>query len=465
MNETPRWIIDELPRFNARSVLSRGQVLGAILLVIALGCAFFLDAARTFLWLNTACIALYLVFCHYKLALQFLCLGEKAVSALPEDESSFDWPPYTILVPLYHEESAVAGLLSHLATLDYPKDKLQILLLVEEDDAATRTALESLRPDSPFEVIVIPVSEPRTKPKACNYGLKYATGELLVIYDAEDRPDRDQLKKAAFCFSEAPEDVICLQAKLDFYNPKRNLITRLFTAEYACWFEFCLPGLHLLNAPIPLGGTSNHFRLSALRMLKGWDPFNVTEDCDLGVRLYMEGFRTLLLDSTTWEEAASRIGPWIRQRSRWFKGYLQTYLVHTRQQGALFKREGLHSLLHFHMIFGANCFCLLMNPFYWTLTAVWFATRSESVSSFFPLWVVIPALLSFLEGNAAFVLTMMLACLKRRNYWLIPFCLLTPIYWVFMSLGAWKGALQLITRPFYWEKTPHEGDTVQGASV
>jgi len=465
MKETPDWITDGLPRLNARTVLSRAQIVGALILMVALSYAFATHARQTFLWLNTAAIALYLVFSHYKLVLQFLCLGQRPSSPLPEDESAFDWPTYTILVPLYHEESATPGLVEHLKRMDYPKEKLQILLLAEENDHVTRRALARCELCTPFEVVVVPVSVPRTKPKACNYGLKRATGELLVIYDAEDRPDTDQLKKAAFAFSTLPGNVVCLQARLDFYNSKRNLITRLFTAEYACWFDFCLPGLHLLEAPIPLGGTSNHFRLRSLRALGGWDPFNVTEDCDLGVRLYVEGRRTVPLDSTTWEEATFRVMPWIRQRSRWFKGYLQTYLVHLRGQLELLRRGGPRSLLHFHMIFGANCFCLLMSPVYWLLTVLWFATRSEFVSSFYPLWVLIPALLSFLAGNAAFVLSAMLACLARKRYWLIPYCLLIPVYWVFMSLGAWKGALQLISRPFHWEKTPHRGIVTQGSDT
>ncbi len=457
MDEIPGWVREGLPQPNAWTTLSRAQTLWSALLIAAVACAFLLWPGQTFLWLNTAFIVLYLVFSHYKLFLQFLSIGQEPGTPLPEGASAFHWPAYTIMVPLYREAAALPGLIDHLAGLDYPTDKLQILLLVEEDDEETRAVLERRAPGPPFEVTVVPASQPRTKPKACDWGLRHARGELLVIYDAEDRPERDQLKKAALCFSQASEDVVCLQARLDFYNPQRNLITRLFTAEYASWFGLCLPGLHMLDAPIPLGGTSNHFKLCVLRRLRGWDPFNVTEDCDLGVRLYLQGYRTLPLDSTTWEEAAFRLWPWVRQRSRWFKGYLQTYLVHMRQQGALFRRGGIHSLFHFQMIFGANCFCLLMNPFYWVLTAGWLATRSEFVSSFYPLWVLIPALLSFLAGNAAFVLSTMIACVERKHYWLVPLCLLTPFYWVLMSLGAWKGALQLVTQPFYWEKTPHEG--------
>ncbi len=196
-----------------------------------------------------------------------------------------------------------------------------------------------------------------------------------------------------------------------------------------------------------------------MRELGGWDPYNVTEDCDLGIRLYRNGLRTAMLPSTTWEEATSRIPPWIRQRSRWVKGYLQTYLVHLREHGDLLGRLGPGKMLHFHLLFGAGCLCLLMNPFYWLLTAAWFLTGAQGISNFFPLWVLIPALLSFLAGNAAFILSAMLGCLRRRYYHLLPLCLLMPLYWVLMSVAAWKGAWQLITNPFFWEKTPHEGPT------
>jgi cellulose synthase/poly-beta-1,6-N-acetylglucosamine synthase-like glycosyltransferase len=250
--------------------------------------------------------------------------------------------------------------------------------------------------------------------------------------------------------------VTCLQAGLSFYNRTRNLLTRLFTVEYATWFDFCLPALFMLDAPVPLGGSSNHFRLARLRRLGGWDPFNVTEDCDLGIRLFTAGDRTWCLDSTTWEEATFRVLPWIRQRSRWVKGYLQTYLVHLRGHRRMLRANGLRKALHFHLLFGATAFCLLLNPIYWGLTIGWLATRSEWLSALYPPWVLVPAMLCLLAGYAAFVLSGMLACLNRRNHDLLPCCLLLPFNWLLMSIGAWKGALQLLTRPSFWEKTPHE---------
>lgn len=447
------------PVLDASVVLSRKQAMTLVMAGLLLAAALCLDAHRTVLILNVVFILFYLAFCHYRLVLQFLSLHTSRQTFHPDVVPPGGWPAYTVLVPLYHEATAVPGLMSHLRQLDYPVDRLQILLLVEEDDLQTREAVTRAGATPPFEVVVVPVSQPRTKPKACNIGLPRARGDILVIFDAEDRPETDQLKKAASLFACAPADVVCLQASLNYYNRDRNWLTRFFAIEYSGWFDYCLPGLYRLDAPIPLGGTSNHFRVRVLRELGGWDPFNVTEDCDLGIRLYRNGLRTAVLDSTTWEEATFRIGPWIRQRSRWVKGYLQTYLVHLREHRDLWRRLGPGKLMHFHLLFGAGCLCLLMNPFYWLLTAMWFITGWRVTSEFFPVWILLPALLSFLAGNAAFVLSAMLGCLRRRYYHLLPLCLLMPVYWVLMSVGAWKGAVQLITNPFYWEKTPHEGMT------
>ncbi len=451
-----------LPRPNASVVLSGRQIATAAGVFTALALALALNARATVLALNVVFILFYLVFCHYKLFLEFLSLRRTRQDFDPAAEPPGGWPAYTILVPLYREESAVTGLMAHLRLMDYPADKLRILLLVEADDEQTSDAVARAGVTPPFEVVSIPVSLPRTKPKACNIGLRRAEGTYLVIYDAEDRPEIDQLRKAALLFSTAPEEVVCLQACLNYYNRDRNALTRFFAMEYSAWFDFCLPGLHRLDAPIPLGGTSNHFRLSALKALRGWDPHNVTEDCDLGIRLYSRGLRTELLDSTTWEEATFRVLPWIRQRSRWVKGYLQTYLVHLREHRALRRDWGLARVAHFHFLFGAGCLCLLMNPFYWAVTLLWFSNGAATIREFFPLWIMVPALFSFLAGNAAFVLSAMLGCLRRGYYHMLPQCLLVPFYWVLMSIGAWRGALQLITRPFYWEKTPHEGTAAAG---
>ena len=447
------------PDFSARTVLSRSQQRILLLLALVFALALVLDAHRTLMITNVTIIIFYLMFCGYKLTLQFISLYRTPAPFDRQAVPPGGWPSYTILAPLYHEKTAVPGLVAHFKVLDYPVDRLQILLLVEDDDEETKQAVADLDIAAPFEVVPIPVNQPRTKPKACNQGLSRARGDYLVIYDAEDRPETDQLRKAALRFAAAPPEVVCLQAQLNYYNRDHNWLTRFFTAEYSCWYDYCLPGLVHLDAPIPLGGTSNHFPTSRLRELGGWDPFNVTEDCDLGIRIYRFGLTTEMLDSTTWEEAVSRVPSWIRQRSRWVKGYLQTYLVHLRGHRSLLRTRGPGKLLHFHLLFGATGFCLLLNPFYWLLTLAGGFMGPDFLRGFFPFWVLVLALTSFLAGNFAFILSTMLACLRRGNYHLVPHCLLMPLYWVLMSIGAWKGAIQLITRPFYWEKTPHAGGT------
>jgi cellulose synthase/poly-beta-1,6-N-acetylglucosamine synthase-like glycosyltransferase len=271
-----------------------------------------------------------------------------------------DLPIYTILCPLYKEAHVIPQFVEAISALDWPKDKLEVMLLLEEDDTGSIAAVKKMSLPAYVKVVVVPHSFPKTKPKACNYGLSHATGEYLVIYDAEDIPDPLQLKKAYLAFQSAPNDVLCLQAKLNYFNPNQNLLTRFFTAEYSLWFDVTLTGLQSLQTTIPLGGTSNHFRTKDLLTLQGWDPFNVTEDADLGMRLFKAGYKTAIIDSTTLEEANSKVKNWIRQRSRWIKGYMQTYLVHNREIIKDIKNQKIHNVF-FHLTIGGKIAFILIN--------------------------------------------------------------------------------------------------------
>jgi glycosyltransferase XagB len=249
--------------------------------------------------------------------------------------------------------------------------------------------------------------------------------------------------------------VICLQSKLNFYNPRQNWLTRWFTAEYSAWFDLSLPGLCGLRAVIPLGGTSNHFVTEKLRDLLGWDAYNVTEDCDLGVRIYRAGYSTRMLDTTTWEEACSSVSFWIKQRSRWLKGYMQTYLVHTRHPLKLARELGPANFLHFHLLIGGIVACALLNPIYWALALMWFIMRLELLRSLSPGRVFAMGALCLFAGNLAFVYAGALGAFRRRYYDLVKYALFAPPYWVLMSYSGWRAFFQIFRNPFQWEKTRH----------
>ncbi len=387
----------------------------------------------------------------------------KSLKEIPESHL----PVYSILCPLYKEAKMLPQFVKAIVDLDWPKDKLNVLLLLEEDDLETIEAVNRLSLPYYFRSIIVPQSLPKTKPKACNYGLSYAEGEFLVIYDAEDIPDPLQLKKAYLGFKTLPKNVRCLQAKLNYYNPNQNLLTRLFTAEYSLWFNLTLTGLQSLNSVIPLGGTSNHFRVSDLLELQGWDPFNVTEDADLGIRLFKKGYQTAIIDSTTLEEANSNLGNWLRQRSRWIKGYMQTYLIHSRNFKSFVRANGFKHAFIFQLVIGNKLLFLLVNPIMWIFTFSYFVFNSQTKTLieliFYPPMSYIAAF-SWISGNFLFLYYYMIAS-ARQNHWNIAkYAYLIPLYWAIMSYAGGIALYQLFFRPHYWEKTVH-GFHLQGTKL
>jgi len=366
-------------------------------------------------------------------------------------------PVYSVLCPLYHEARVLPQFVESIENLDWPKNKLDVLLLLEENDQETIGVAKSMTLPEYIRVIIVPDSKPKTKPKACNYGLGFAKGEYVVVYDAEDKPDADQLKKAYLAFKKVKPNVFCLQAKLNYYNPHYNLLTKLFTAEYSLWFDVILPGLQSIETTIPLGGTSNHFRLKNLIALEGWDPFNVTEDCDLGVRLFKRGYTTAIFDSTTLEEANSNLKNWLRQRSRWVKGYMQTYLVHMRHPRHFLMEQGIHALL-FQLVVGGKIISMLINPFLWLMTISYFVLYrfvGPAIESLYPAPIFYMAAFSLIFGNFMYLYNYMIGCAKRGHWPVVKYVFLAPLYWLGISVGAFIALEQLIFKPHYWEKTHH----------
>lgn len=371
--------------------------------------------------------------------------------AIPDDHL----PVYTVLVPAYREPQVVAAVVASMAGLEYPAARLQVLLLLEEDDTDTIAAAAAACRGTPVEVVLVPAGEPRTKPKACNYGLMLSAGEFITIFDAEDQPEPLQLRRAVVAFRRGDPDVACLQARLSYHNADQNLITRWFTTEYDTWFRWLLPGLVATGAPIPLGGTSNHIRRGVLLDVGGWDPYNVTEDADLGLRLARCGWRVAVLGSTTLEEANSDFVNWVKQRSRWYKGYLQTVLVHMRHPRRLVGELGVRGTLGFLLFVGGTPLLAMINPVFWGLSVLWWLDRPAFITALFPPVIYYLGMACWVLGGLGLVYSGVANARSSGKPELALSALIAPLYWAMMSLAAIKALVQLVFQPSYWEKTTH----------
>jgi cellulose synthase/poly-beta-1,6-N-acetylglucosamine synthase-like glycosyltransferase len=376
-------------------------------------------------------------------------------------------PVYSVLVPLLHEANVLADLVRAMEALDYPRAKLDVLLILEESDLETQAALLALGPPPGFRTVIVPDGEPRTKPKALNYALQLARGEYVVVYDAEDRPQPDQLQRALETFRRHAPDLGCVQAQLNIYNARASWFTRQFTVEYSALFDGILPALARLRLPVPLGGTSNHFPREVLAAAGGWDPFNVTEDADLGFRLAREGWRTTVLASTTWEEAPVAFGQWFRQRSRWLKGWMQTYLVHTRRPWRLSAELGVRGALGLHAVMGGLVLSALVHPLFYLLLA-WHALAGELLApadslAGAALWTI--AWINLVAGYLMSICVGAWSALRRGQPRLALSALFMPLCWLLVSAAAYRALWQLARNPYFWDKTEHgarPGSPVRG---
>lgn len=367
-----------------------------------------------------------------------------------------DLPRYAVVVALHREENVVADLVAALDRLDYPREKLRVTLAVEQDDAATRAALAGLVLPPHFEVAVVAPGAPRTKPRALNVALAAADAELLVVYDAEDRPQPDQLRKAAARFAVAPREVVCLQARLAIDNAQDNVLTRLFALDYAGLFEIANPGLAALDWPMLLGGTSNHFRVADLRAIGGWDAWNVTEDADLGLRLARSRLRVETLRSTTWEEAPVDLAAWEAQRRRWLKGWMQTAFVHSRAPRALLREIGLDRALALVATLGGGQLSALLSPLFALRVGLDMARGDFlRVETNLDVMVATVTLTLLALGPVCAILPPLLATRRAGLSGLARFAALLPLYHLMLSWSAWRAAVELARKPHRWTKTRH----------
>lgn len=378
----------------------------------------------------------------------------EAVRAVPEPVAGDRLPVYSVVVALYREAATVGDLVQALRRLNHPIEKLDIKLVLEPDDHETRAAIDAMKLTAPFEVIVAPAVHPRTKPKALNAALPFCRGEFLAIYDAEDRPEPDQLRLALEAFDADDERLACVQARLTIDNTSDSWLTRLFTAEYAGLFDVFLPGLAAWRLPLPLGGSSNHFRTAVLRRIGAWDPYNVTEDADLGMRIARLGYRTTVIRSTTYEEAPVRLKPWLKQRTRWIKGWMQTWLVHVRSPRRLRQELGWLGFAVFQLLVGGTVLAALVHPLFvaqllWELAG---RIAEGDPAAVRPSGLHIAALLI---GYLASIVLGLVGLYRRRLLGCAWVLTLVPLYWILLSVAAWRSLFQLVRDPYRWEKTEH----------
>lgn len=370
-------------------------------------------------------------------------------------------PPISLLVPLYKERDIAARLVSRLSNLDYPRDKLEVALILEWGDQTTELALRAAHLPDWMRIIRVPPGHLRTKPRAMNYAMDFLRGEIIGIYDAEDAPARDQLMLVAQAFEHAPQNVACVQGALDFYNAGKNWLTRCFTIDYAVWFRLILPGFERLGFVLPLGGTTVFFRRNALESLGRWDAHNVTEDADLGIRLARRGYRCGFLPSVTEEEATATIPTWLRQRSRWIKGYAMTWAVHMRDPLRLLGELGWLRFLGVQVLFLGTLSQFLLAPLLWSFWLILFGFP-HPITTVAPWSVVVGLTALFFLCEVVTLLTAAMAVSRPKHRWLIKWVPLMHIYYPLAAVASWKGFAEMLSRPFYWDKTSHGQDPTSG---
>ncbi len=364
-------------------------------------------------------------------------------------------PKFSILVPLFREEHIAAALLTRLEKIDYPRELLEICLIVEADDLITRQAIRQTELPNWFRVIRVPQGALKTKPRAMNYAVDFTTGSLIGVYDAEDAPDPQQLYKVAAKFHQGGADLACVQGILSFYNARKNWLSRCFAFEYAAWFRVMLPGLQRIGFPLPLGGTTLFFRRDRLLELGAWDAHNVTEDADLGMRLARKGFRCEMVESVTQEEANSSIWPWIKQRSRWLKGYAVTWCVHMREPRQLWLDLGPWKFLGFQILFLGALTAFFIAPVLWWGIITTLTQWDHPLNDLMNTTAGFALMMFFLACEALTLLIFATAAVRLENRPAMAWILTLPAYFVFGSVAAYKGLWELLFKPFYWDKTTH----------
>ncbi|EHB58537.1 glycosyl transferase, group 2 family protein [Mycolicibacterium rhodesiae JS60] len=481
-------------RHTAATVVNTGQLV-CIALMLTLGVA-----GLIFIPLTVAKVAVATVLIFFAVFVGPLKMGLWYASTryrypdydLPDVDDP-DLPHYLVLIPMFREPDMVEPMVRGMTALQYPKDRLQVKLLVEtrDRDQATRDAADALTLPDFVEVVEVPDVKPYGKQRALNYGAhkaiddsrelsrKERAARLCVIYDAEDRPEPDQLLKSVGMFRAydwLDSNVVCLQAQLEFANETSTWVSRLMWVEYHIHFGWVLPGMAWLGLIPPLGGTSNHFRLELLTRVSIdpeqqppgvkwagiWDMFNVTEDADLAGALALHGFKIAMLDSVTKEVATTRTKTLIGQKSRWLKGYMQTGLIFTRSPLRTIGQMGAVRWLVYVLFLIGTPFSILLSALSWALTVAYFMTRSPAIEQLFPGLLLYLGVLLLVFGNFALFLQHVAAATKFGGFGTVKYMVLVLAgVWPMLTVLSLLKACYELANPrmrHFWDKTEHGHD-------
>ena len=453
-----RRLHDTMPERSAKALLTNWQSYFLGLFTFATCLIIYLQPDNFIVALHIFLSLIYLSFNLFKLSAGFYSYSEADKQPLPAASQTL--PHYTILIALYKEEQVAGQLIKAMSRLKWPKSKLDIKLICEASDAKTINALMNAKPGPEFEIVKVPDMEPRTKPKALQYALAGAKGELIAVYDAEDRPHPDQLFEAYRWFDRHDNELACMQAPLIITNADAGWLSGLFSLEYSSLFRRLIPLLAHFHLPIPLGGTSNHFRKDALLAVGGWDPCNVTEDADLGIRLYSFGYQTGVLKRPTLETAPVDVSIWLKQRTRWLKGWMQTWLVLMRHPFQLLAKRGMLSFIITQVMITGLLVAALTHPFAFLFIAntiykgllggVFGIDTLEGILVYLDILNLVGIYFIFIGVGMNSLIAAQKKKIKTR--WLF----LVPVYWILISIAAWRAISQLPAKAQIWEKTPHE---------
>jgi cellulose synthase/poly-beta-1,6-N-acetylglucosamine synthase-like glycosyltransferase len=447
---------DSLPNFADRPTARDGpateQKLLWASLMIAAAMALILWPSATLSYVRTGLWVLFLVVSLIRGMAVFL--SKPPPQTILSRRKCGGLPIYSVIVPLYKEANMVKQMVRNLKALNYPQKALDVIFAIEADDSQTLNALKKQRLPCWMRIIIAPPGSPQTKPRACNVALDQAVGSLIVIYDAEDRPHPDQLIEAAYRFMAADRQLACLQAPLRIL-PGKGFWSRQFALEYAAHFETFLPALAKVGSAVPLGGTSNHLRVEALRQLGGWDPYNVTEDADLGFRLAGAGFRTEMLTLPTWETPTTQFSVWLPQRSRWLKGYMQTLIVWTRAPSRL----TLANQASLWLTLGVSVLSALIHG---PIALMVLIQSILAVCGWAP-FISSTGLVLIATAWTAAALSMSVGAKRAGIDLQAKDLALAVAYWPLATLAAGRAFYQLLFKPYYWDKTPHKPEPLRTA--